>query len=912
MFGGTRRNDGHESMHQNVLRTPVRPSGGVREAPIDDSKDNAYSGVCITRGPCGKTKRDSLRKNLAERSSASDRNSFENGFASPALRLTFTERRLGEKSTLPSLTLTDLVYDYLKILTQHSSHSDEGKDALDGLACFLSTGRDTQYYINLEKKLKPLRISFTRELHLKGAIIAITRSVIAEANLEVAHKKHVLFREKYWDDLIARAMQLLLQLKENKQLCRVDVQTVVTNLSEQLGQDFFQLDKDNHRILSQSLTTYLKFQIEQKGLVQALLNKLNKEDSALVESSDLNLDPVAQDHSIFIPIDIQTYTAGHIQQKLALYRSERVYFASTTEAGNSTHENELENDLESFLTTQLENMEIVESLTERSQGEREDFLKEHEEDSQKIEEAFADIKEPSVHYDNEQYATQRVIENHPRMGEIGKDSSVITGLVAQVVSLLLEDFEGNNALDLAIQSKNLAVISKILAYAMHTGELEALLHVTLQKLRTKSDREGLLFLIGGAYLFDPKCGGFYNPAFVRKICEYEKNEKNGVENLANRFNTTTATPVKGSRGFQPISDDDELPTFFNQEHQLILSDVEQAKINDCLLKQADDENFARIIKSLGDANKTNTAVPFTGAEIRAELRRRYMPEGGEAAPKIPDKVRDVLNQNFAFAQRGERLATFYDRVTRHVCVEYTKAPELYVKKTKAIVSTLKDAVKDETTSVGDFKGQAENVINELVMPNSKLNERRPRSIPDPHFKSATQRLVETARATLNEGVLHSLYRKSVNFARVLTGAGIQHDAALLSDSFETVDAGLSDAHLDRIPLTAGEKDGCVKRAALARGVFKKTLDYLGSRRYGTAKKEVMDKYIQKYVNGRNEQDEPYSAENLVNDLRGAAKDKTSLGERVGFWSSSTAAKLKRDLAHGEAFKQLSANTALAG
>lgn len=471
------------------------------------------------------------------------------------------------------------------------------------------------------------------------------------------------------------------------------------------------------------------------------------------------------------------------------------------------------------------------------------------------------------------------LSKHARQG--------VPAILAERVCVLGVDIHKKNALDHAIDCHDPELIAMILANAHASNVLEKLLDHSLSKL----SKDNFKYLIAGAYLFDPENGGLYNQQLVKSICERPRG-------LTTLFNQAQDPSMLSDDDSDESDSKQSFSVFFNQDYQPNLTDEEKSEINQLILTSADDENFARFIKQV-DSGKWAHPVKFEASEIRAELKRRYV--GAEAQP-IPHSVQMVLNKNLAIAERADRLATFYDTATHHICTSYSKDQELYKDKTGIILKRLQNSSND---TLSRLENEAENIANAFVDANSDLNDRRPVCVADPHVLSATQRHFANAKIMLSgEGFFASARRGIFRFINKLTGSEYQHPKDVLERPIATVGTGKTDVPLTenlirRIPLTADEKAACVTRATLARGAFKHTLEYLEARRpsenVNNDKKTIMENYLQQYIHGRTNTGTEYSAANLINDLETANEKTGMLGKRLGLFSSKTARILEADL-----------------
>lgn len=451
-----------------------------------------------------------------------------------------------------------------------------------------------------------------------------------------------------------------------------------------------------------------------------------------------------------------------------------------------------------------------------------------------------------------------------------------------------DKYEEKTLLDKALRKKDLEIAIAVLNDAHRSEHLIELLHATLIKIKDSGDKEDLMFLIKTTYLWSPEKNNLFNVDFVKKI---RQQKPIAMDNYISSL-TYDNSDEKSTSDFSSL---------FDEHHKPRLAPEEINAMNKAMLQEADEHLLAHFIHKVGGEKPAYYSPSAT--QVREELRRRYVETG--AIPS--EEVCVALNKNLAIAERADRLAVFYDKETRHICQVYQKNETLYTKKADIILKKYTESAK----SLDTLEREAFNIATNFSLPRSYLNERRSGCVSDPHTLSKVQRLFDDAY-TLFPSVNRPIERTWVKLSNSLPFSARQNDTSVLNREIATVDQRLHESLLNRIPLSYEEKDACVKRAALARGAFKKTLEYLDHRKYGNDKKEVMETYLQQYINGRNKENKPYSAQDLIKDLEEAKGETGELGKKVGFWASNTSHKLTKDLKkHQAALLDFSPSTALA-
>jgi hypothetical protein len=307
-------------------------------------------------------------------------------------------------------------------------------------------------------------------------------------------------------------------------------------------------------------------------------------------------------------------------------------------------------------------------------------------------------------------------------------------------------------------------------------------------------------------------------------------------------------------------------------------------INKKLLKYADDQVLADFIQQVGRDSWPHDAED-AAIEIRRELEKRFV---------IPDKpltpqIQAALQKNWNVKQDAEKLVTYYDTATRHIVEQYQSNPALYANKAEDISRKANHTVQNAS---GTLIKKAEYLGNRLLTEFTPVNARsRPGFFSDPHLYNKTQRLVNARKRELEQ--------KPSMLGSIL-GWNHQHGKEILNQENIQLGLFLSRKELYEIPITHQEKEARVQRAVLARGAFKETLDYLKNGSNST-KSNIMNTYLQNFIDGYDATGQAYSQLNLKEDITNASKRDGVLGKRK-FWSrmwsspSKTGRKATDDLA----------------
>ena len=860
--------------------------------PRESNSDTAVSDS-IVRDSIGSVLRQSLAKNReSARYSTSQRKSL------------IVKTPSGATTQLTSLTITEL--SHLEADKMLSGNFDDTVSAWDYLQCFLSTGRDSVAFKKIESKVRSEKVRLTRELRWLDALILIIKKVLAENRFKQEHEKiktdsqPKIAREYRWAKIIEGVIKNVMPNLHQDQ-----VQAIVTE-EICLQSVAFKEEAKNHysmkelAVFDEAMRAYFGFRSAEVNLVASFTGKATEEELKLLATQ---IAPSQSSVDSFYSVEAHQYVAQGLNEMYEYCKADLGYSATAKDISPEKIALQAE-DIRQHLESQARDMDLIKELG-RSPEELQELLDDVMLTQELVKEESTCVQEQVAYYEAFAQQTRNKLTKHFAVRKYHADLSPkalgerkyadqlgerVNSLIDQRVDVLFA-MGGNNLLDKAIASRNLNFIAKVLAYAEHQGVLINVLHATLLKLK----KEALKFLIAGAYLFDPERGGLYNPALVKSVCQHVEEKPHSPTSDEGDF-VDRSIASNGAPASPPIKA--SFSIFFDEAN---LNPDEQKEINKLVLQGADDNNFVRFIERV-EHGEWSTPVTCTESEIRAELKRRYIHGNGSSKMPVPDIVRTVLNRNLAIAERGERLATFYDKETRHVCASYARDHDLYAGKASYILSKFKTAAQ----SLDQLEKEAACIANDAINLNSDLGKRRRGCVSDPHAISTTQRLFADARKMLpSEGFVASARRGWVRFANALPGSERQNDVSVLAGPIATVDAGLTGALLEKIPFTSQQKDDCVKRAALARGVFKTTLEYLEGRKYGKDKKEIMDSYIQKYINGRDEKGEKYTAKRLVEDLDQQKINSDTLGKRVwGFWAPKTADKLNADLMNRDAFQAL--------
>lgn len=928
--------DKKNSQDDSGINIAGSPSRTVYETPFQVSEslsDTADFGDILRRSAIRLSLRDSVNsvsKWPRLTGESTPRISRVLNFVSPISEASLQNALSPEKMTLTLLSH----FDADAILQEDSQDRELASNRLQ---FFLSTGRDEAAFKKLTTQLQVDKMRLTRELRWYQFLMLCINKVLAEKFLTTEHEdSHTknrdtaqrIAREFRWSQIVSR---VIAEIKPNT---KRDI--IQGRVEDEIGQECARFSDatqgiytaEERKAFDAHMHLYFRFRSVQTKLIDSLAGKTDEELQILSER--YHSTPVTIDE--FVPVGAQTYVVHELEEMREYCRQDMTYSATAQGISDEKVTRDVQSIIDYLkLKMSSEEYDLVSQLENATSDELHECYQSVKDAKNQIEDERICVDENFACYEQLAQNTRNQLIHHPMIRqkhaaflptparavsadllvkELGETShrqylenlrEKVTPLVAQPVDLLLEVGD-RNLLEKAIASKNLLFIKDVLSYAEHSHVLVALLHATLLKL----DKEAFKTLIAGAYVFDPVQGGLYNPLLVKKICEHKEeyySSATGNDELASYFDkaidTPRTTPIKN-----PQLEEQHAPSQFScffSDAQLLLSSEEQTEINTQLLQQADDKTLVLFLERVECGNWPHP-IAYSALEIRRELKRRYLNNDGTSKTSVPETVRAVLNKNLAIAERGERLAIFYDRQTRHVCVSYLKDTTIYQDKAGVILEKFKEAAHSipSEKKLDTLESEATAIANALTDSVSPLNGRRSGCVGDPHVLSKTQRLFADARAMLpSTSVFASIQKTMIRVANALPGAERQNDHSVLTRPIETIDAGLTDTLLEKIPLTAEEKKDCVKRAALARGAFKHTLEYLEYRKYGKDKKQAMDGLIQKYVNGRDESGASYSAQNLIADLKEAAQEKGTLGTRVGWFGSKTVSKLEDDLRRSE-------------
>lgn len=823
-------------------------------------------------------------------------------------------------SSDPKITLSHLLLACLRRLNNLSdaSQAKEHDETMTDIKFFL----DKENHEEIEQQIQQALDDFSKANHLNEIIILSTHHCIAEERLQKFYKTHQdqKTRLRIWQEVIQS-----IRSQANPSSTREDIltyandsiaQIVATFTDKQLGQDF---------------ACYLNFKLEQSDLVEQV-SRLNEQEDVDSYFSTLMTEPEhSQDDLISPSIYLEITLRKFLKEPACAH-------------------------LETIFQQGLKTLNVRFFLTQASIEEKQQYLAELEQEKARLDDTVAEkvgASECLMQQSLQTIQQQSGVKKHSNRDSISKK------LLQDKLDLLQQDENGKTALDLALEfaakSKNIDIVKQVLLRAEKDRVLETLLKLDEEPLTDDEHFHHLRYLARhtayslGLNLTQPVARELFpdkktaqrteqiddfplisindidktEPNILSLILENIINmererrdaqlmvykQQNILKKLLNRAVALknyglVADVLKCARlcdGLQASIEElritgEALENLIAevylvqikariQSNQAVLtvrtadttlynlltncrdknSNQQQQldNINKKLLARADEDTLAYFIEYPGE---TKWSTVCSGAEkmIRQELQKRYV----DSNTPMPKTVKDALQKKMNIKQKAEKLADFYSEATHHLCQQHRYNPELYKRKMQAFQQCFTVTIKtDDLTSLST---EADSVADTLLQ---NVEERRPWSLPDPHPLNKTQRLMKVAQARLKK------------------------QASLLTMEPTELTGTLTKEQLDVIPITYQETNQCIERAALARGAFKKTLEYLARRSYGTEKSVIMNSYLQSYINDCNDTGANYDAQQFIRDLETASKSSGALGKRIswGMWASKTRRILSAEL-----------------
>ncbi len=448
-------------------------------------------------------------------------------------------------------------------------------------------------------------------------------------------------------------------------------------------------------------------------------------------------------------------------------------------------------DMETYLRYQIAENELAKSLADKTSAELKDFLAKAEQENGQIQAKSVEVQTVYATYTEDTTIVAKGISRH----SVGKGREEFLDIAPSLAVQAMDMFEEKNGmtlLDEAIKLGDLTLIANMLAYtkACSRDVLRQLLALSRKKIaQSKNSTKLLMNLIGGAYLFDSELG-------CRLKAEYDGSKSRSI-NIARSDGTAL-------------------------ELELVLSTENFTEIADQILAQADDKTLVILIQGSGQKVWPHNCGD-RWAKIHAEVTQRYLQENND----MPSVVWEVLKEKQKKHQRFKQLAHFYEDAIVHVVTEYRYAPQHYAEKARVLLTVLSVAV-----DLGYPLTQvAENVANAVTMPKSLMSNKRGCSL---FSLTKTQSLVKNAKDKL----------QGITVIPQVLQPPVVNSTPTKTEIRETL-----------VSLEGSEaaQEATRQRAAIARAVFKNTLDYLEKQcnkpnpdQVSIAKKAIMDNLIATY------------------------------------------------------------------
>ncbi|MCD8525077.1 MAG: hypothetical protein LRY67_04955 [Gammaproteobacteria bacterium] len=756
-----------------------------------------------------------------------------------------------------NIDLNAVFYSYLKQLKISSKDSSVIEQALSSL---LSVRRHTDYARTLETILKPLYISFTREIHLFQAMIAITRLSIA---------KSMLLAKKFDMDTEWKTLEnnLTQEYLEGINTPINDIQTFVSNFIESYGCSRFSGD------ISAYVITYFKFRAEQEGLVLALSNLA--QHLVAITISDSFIDDRLCERDCFIELE------------LAKFLENRKYFSLST---REDHEREkLKEDLKAYLGLSLIDLDIEHDLEKKDLAGKKLYLKSIEKELLELDAAFAVYKEPSLEVDYARYALTNAIQKMQPEYDVVLPN--VDRLTDTKIKLYNSKDNSQNALFFIIQCRNETFFEKILEYATFHKEQHDLVRATLDQ---GLDDHDLCWLAARQNCF------LFNLNDVAKI-------QNGIST--------------GLVDYQDSESDSRKPFhFFDKNHHFIIPDRCIAVADRELLRGIFDNYksydnvglFASIFRTLLNKAEAlddpdliidiatyielnlkenffteeklkehvgpNTLAYLISNDglcdhelLRKELKHRYVkgPQQAQRLMNLENPVKIALQEKYDFYQHVDRVADFYHAASLHV-----------------IEKSLSVSNDDDKRTYQSKLQSISTVISENLDPNSVDDAL---DLSD-QANTIADRLIDAPGIQKNTGLFHPCCGLNKTQTEInKRQKALRWGPKKRELNRETIKIGdsLTANILNQIPLSKEEQEACAKRAVEARAVFKATLDYL-SNRYGKNdnKFKILEQRIDYYIRGYGDDNqEEYNAQKFLEQLNQDLKDSSNLAEARHWWTT---------------------------
>lgn len=664
---------------------------------------------------------------------------------------------------------------------------------------------------------------YSRHLNQEKQLAYLLANKTAEELNQLKQEAHTLKLdcEKRWLTILEKIFQVIIAEQktyenEGRAISKKEVEANICDVIETASRNYYYDTKKNTSALLKTysdealltlagdLKKYLLLRADNMRLAEQLteksvevLEKLQKEVLAS-EEKEFN-----KNNSIRC-VSPKERVEKMIEYQCDFYRNEHLSAQSNID---SVKAEEAANAMDDFLKNHKKREELTDALTKMSVTELEKHVASATIETDALRDENCVLQERMALYETTVQETTKAIKDQCALEKDKGHTPFARSLADQPLDILSIIAE-KSMLDKAIEAQDIEIIDKILMLAK-PHEKEILLRESLQKLIGHDDFHGILTLAAHGCLFDRE--------LMKRVCYEPK-----ARGLFAKFSVRNSEKISS----QLFSD------FFDEHHHFTFN----KNLLDLLISKdkVGEDFFALIVKN---ANSSQWK------DINQAIEKRYLPSGNNASEsiKLPTLVLARLKKEHQEVKDNEAICkTFVEAIVHTVTArKKSRYGDFYDNKTTQLLRSLYRA-EGETLLQKEKSIAAHNAQEKSV-----AGERRSIGYVTPLSPTTTRQI---------------FIRKQKELDQLVDEAPLDVSVVPGPDG----SASVSQVELKKmIVQTTGDsnqREMRFRREAIARAMFKETLDYLDKHKdkyegKHKQKRELLEKFIQEYIDGVTTADE---------------------------------------------------------
>ena len=507
--------------------------------------------------------------------------------------------------------------------------------------------------------------------------------------------KHLKLQcEERWSKLIIQVIQ-----KSEPLLGKKEVESLVYAAALEECQNFFKIASAYNNSLSffaehelvtltDDMTQHLIFLAETEGLISALTNK-TAEELVTLRENPLGVNNKTWNSSIHrVAIDIRINRK--IESQCASYeKATSEHDKNTNLSIEAIKQNEavLATTMLQHLRKQVDETQLIHSLTNKTLIELEDFYAKKVQENNKMSDEHASLQSHFANYEATLQETRSIVKNYSAIRNNKFCSPLATKLAGQTIDEACTDKNGRTFLDKAILLGDVYVTSLVLKHAHYTEiKIELLCDALIKLLNADASikQQGLLHLAAQGCMFDH--------SLVREIIKHSNSKR--------------------------------VLQLFDKNDCLILTEELLTSIDAKMLIE-----LAQHVDNLQWPLVHSVIVRHYSLETNAEI-------------VFPPLLQEILQNKCARNERFIMLTNVFEKIVAYIIDKYHKDPDHYHSKLKIIFNAFQNDHFFDSTE--NLQQHASAIIAHLTTPGSELSHWRKKGCFTFYEHPKTHRLIKEA------------------------------------------------------------------------------------------------------------------------------------------------------------------------